>query len=232
MSVRARRLLYKQALKAVSYKASARTVSCAVMMQKVCITVPGVRPLGEEELNRRLRAVELIRSGTSKCFTSCHNTARLAMLPYAAYAVPHALSASSQSKYVLHVKCSKLSHQSPHGCHGCHAIALEQQFMPCCLANSAVTSQSIGHHSDLLSSCSATAIWHQCCAASSYCAWCSKVVYSKEFEHVMPSLHSCLMTSTFTSNVSTVHSLIPSRVMHRLIRGCFRPPRLDTSTFC
>ena len=35
-------------------------------LQKVCITVPGVRPLPEEELDRRMRAVELIRSGTSE----------------------------------------------------------------------------------------------------------------------------------------------------------------------
>lgn len=34
-------------------------------LPKVCITVPGVRQLSEEELTRRLRAVELIRSGTS-----------------------------------------------------------------------------------------------------------------------------------------------------------------------
>lgn len=34
-------------------------------LPKVCITVPGVRPLPEEELDRRMRAVELIRSGTS-----------------------------------------------------------------------------------------------------------------------------------------------------------------------
>ena len=35
-------------------------------VQKVCITVPGVRQLSEEEVARRLRAVDLIRSGTSK----------------------------------------------------------------------------------------------------------------------------------------------------------------------
>lgn len=46
-------------------------------LQKVCITVPGVRPLPEEELDRRTRAVELIRCGTSElrgivpCFVCC-----------------------------------------------------------------------------------------------------------------------------------------------------------------
>ncbi|DBA85626.1 TPA: hypothetical protein ACH3X1_005203 [Trebouxia sp. C0004] len=34
-------------------------------LPKVCITVPGVRPLPEEELDRRMRAVELMRSGKS-----------------------------------------------------------------------------------------------------------------------------------------------------------------------
>ncbi|KAA6421449.1 MAG: bromodomain-containing 7-like [Trebouxia sp. A1-2] len=37
----------------------------AAQLPKVCITVPGVRPLPEEELDRRTRAVELIRCGTS-----------------------------------------------------------------------------------------------------------------------------------------------------------------------
>ena len=31
--------------------------------------MPGVRPLPEEELDRRMRAVELIRSGTSECLS-------------------------------------------------------------------------------------------------------------------------------------------------------------------
>lgn len=35
-------------------------------LQKVCITVPGVRPLPQTELARRQRAVELLRSGISK----------------------------------------------------------------------------------------------------------------------------------------------------------------------
>lgn len=35
-------------------------------LQKVCITVPGVRPLPEDELARRMQAVELIRSGISE----------------------------------------------------------------------------------------------------------------------------------------------------------------------
>ena len=41
-------------------------------VQKVCITVPGVRQLSEEELSRRLRAVELIRSGTSRQLHMLH----------------------------------------------------------------------------------------------------------------------------------------------------------------
>lgn len=39
-------------------------------MQKVCIAVPGVRPLPHTELGRRQRAVELIRSGTSEAFAT------------------------------------------------------------------------------------------------------------------------------------------------------------------
>lgn len=47
-------------------------MNCTVL-QKVCITVPGVRPLPEEELGRRMRAVELIRSGTSESGLTLHS---------------------------------------------------------------------------------------------------------------------------------------------------------------
>ena len=46
-----------------------------MLLQKVCITVPGVRPLADEELEKRFRAVEHVRSGTSKpmlCFCLSH----------------------------------------------------------------------------------------------------------------------------------------------------------------
>ena len=55
-------------------------------LQKVCITVPGVRPLPEEELDRRMRAVELIRSGTSEsngivpCFACCQQDVQAAAM--------------------------------------------------------------------------------------------------------------------------------------------------------
>lgn len=53
-------------------------MSCHV--QKVCISVPGVRPLAEEELERRARAVELLRSGTSKLALHCNESHSLSPL--------------------------------------------------------------------------------------------------------------------------------------------------------
>lgn len=47
-------------------------VSSVYVLQKVCITVPGVRPLADEELDRRFRAVEHVRSGIRKLSVCCH----------------------------------------------------------------------------------------------------------------------------------------------------------------
>lgn len=55
-------------------------------MQKVCIAVPGVRPLPHTELGRRQRAVELIRSGTSEAlamlFSCSLHLAHMLFVPF------------------------------------------------------------------------------------------------------------------------------------------------------
>ena len=64
-----------------------RGYRCWCCLQKVCIAVPGVRPLPQTELGRRQRAVELIRSGTSESFASCRRHPPLCHVLQCVYAV-------------------------------------------------------------------------------------------------------------------------------------------------
>lgn len=78
-------------------------------MQKVCIAVPGVRPLPHTELGRRQRAVELIRSGTSEALAmwlSCF--LHLAHMLLCTLVVLHVLLSALATVHVWRSTCAVL----------------------------------------------------------------------------------------------------------------------------
>lgn len=68
----------------------------------MCITVPGVRPLPEDELARRMQAVELIRSGTSEELLFLRLRQQRDTVHFCRFAKPHGFVTLSHGHLHVH----------------------------------------------------------------------------------------------------------------------------------